>query len=104
MSYKIGTRDLDKPTIQVSAMDEQFDVIKIVSMVIAQLKEKSEQHLSHAVEYAVLTVPQHFHDPKQLRASDLAATSPGLGTTPEASSPVIETVAGAGHGEERRVR
>ncbi|GJM87971.1 hypothetical protein PR202_ga03983 [Eleusine coracana subsp. coracana] len=61
MSYKIGTRDLDKPTIQVSAMDEQFDVMKIVSMVIAQLKEKAEQRLGRIVDYAVLAVPQHFH-------------------------------------------
>ncbi|GJM87974.1 hypothetical protein PR202_ga03986 [Eleusine coracana subsp. coracana] len=62
MAYTIGTRDRDKPTIQVSAMDnKQIDVEKIVSMVIAQLKEKAEQHLGHIVEYAVLTIPQHFH-------------------------------------------
>ncbi|GJN13756.1 hypothetical protein PR202_gb00498 [Eleusine coracana subsp. coracana] len=62
MPYTIGTRDRDKLTIQVSAMDnKQIDVEKIMSMVIAQLKKKTEQHLGRIVDYAVLTVPQHFH-------------------------------------------
>lgn len=58
--YTIGTRDRYTPTIQVTAMDKQFDVEEVMSMVIAQLKEKAEQHLGRTV-YAVLTVPQHFH-------------------------------------------
>ncbi|TVU50909.1 hypothetical protein EJB05_02306 [Eragrostis curvula] len=65
MPYKIGTRDGDMTTIQVIAMDgtiKQLAVDKIASMLIAQLKEKAEEHLGRKVEYAVVTVPLHFHD------------------------------------------
>ncbi|CAL4896857.1 unnamed protein product [Urochloa decumbens] len=61
--YKITARDFNTPTIPVKSKDgtlEQLDLAKVASMVIAQLKDKAEEHLGRRVEYAVMTIPQHF--------------------------------------------
>ncbi|CAN6348897.1 unnamed protein product [Urochloa humidicola] len=61
--YKITTRDSDTPTIPVKSKDgtvEQLDLTNVASMVISQLKDKAEEHLGRQVEYAVMTIPQHF--------------------------------------------
>ncbi|KAK3139351.1 hypothetical protein QOZ80_5AG0381930 [Eleusine coracana subsp. coracana] len=101
MLYTIGTRDQDKPTIQVSDMDnKQIDVEKIMSMVIFQLKEKAEQHLDRIVKSAVLTVPQHFHG----AATSLAVYAGKLARVEimddTVSEPVAATVA---HGLHRKL-
>ncbi|CAN6344444.1 unnamed protein product [Urochloa humidicola] len=61
--YKISTRDSDTPTIPVKSKDgtvEQLDLMDVASMVISRLKNKAEEHLGRQVEYAVMTIPQHF--------------------------------------------
>ncbi|CAN6357667.1 unnamed protein product [Urochloa humidicola] len=60
--YKIS-RDSDTPTIPVKSKDgtvDQVDLMNVASMVISRLKDKAEEHLGRQVEYAVMTIPQHF--------------------------------------------
>ena len=61
--YKIGTRDYDTTIIQVTASDgsvKQLEFSEVASMVVAELKNKAEEYLGRTVEYAVMTIPQHF--------------------------------------------
>ncbi|CAL4896859.1 unnamed protein product [Urochloa decumbens] len=62
--YKIdATTNVDTVTIPVKSKDgtlKQLDLSKVASMVIAQLKNMAEEHLGRQVEYAVMTIPQHF--------------------------------------------
>ncbi|CAD6342560.1 unnamed protein product [Miscanthus lutarioriparius] len=61
--YKIGTRDYDTAIVQVTASDgsvKQLEFSEVASMVVAELKNKAEEYLGRTVEYAVMTIPQHF--------------------------------------------
>ena len=93
--YKIGTRSSDWPCIQVEARDgtvKQHDLEDVASMVIAQLKVKAEEYLGRQVEYAIMTVPQHFSGPSKQDAEN-AAIIAGLEIVDMVSEPVAVAVA-----------
>ncbi|KAL6642281.1 hypothetical protein ACP70R_020462 [Stipagrostis hirtigluma subsp. patula] len=101
--YKIGARG-GEAAIEVKAEDgavKQLDITKIASMVVSELKKKAEEHLGHKVWYAVVTVPQHFHQ-ASTEAAMAAGRSAGLdiddGTV---SEPVA---AAAAYGLHRKLR
>ncbi|XP_062201838.1 luminal-binding protein 5-like [Phragmites australis] len=90
---KIGARNVVSPSNQVKAKDgvvKQLEVRKIASMVVAELKEKAEEHLGRKVHYAVMTVPQHFTEVSTWEAIG-AGEIAGL----EIVSTVLEPIAAA---------
>jgi heat shock protein 5 len=61
--YKISARQRDTPVIEVKSKDgavKQHSLMEVASMVIAELKAKAEELLGGPVDYAVMTIPQHF--------------------------------------------
>ncbi|RCV36524.1 hypothetical protein SEVIR_7G335600v4 [Setaria viridis] len=61
--YKITARDFNTPMIDVKSKDgtvKHLSLMKVASMVIAQLKEKAMEYLGGPVDYAVMTIPQHY--------------------------------------------
>uniref|UniRef100_K3YKW9 Uncharacterized protein n=2 Tax=Setaria italica TaxID=4555 RepID=K3YKW9_SETIT len=61
--YKITARDFQTPSIHVKSKDgtvKQLSLMKVASMVIAQLKDKAMEYLGGPVDYAVMTIPQHY--------------------------------------------
>ncbi|OEL31771.1 Luminal-binding protein 5 [Dichanthelium oligosanthes] len=101
--YKIGARNVDRPSIPVKAKDgtvKQLDLTKVASMVIAQLKDKAEEHLGGQVEYAVMTIPQHFSGPSR-QAAELAGKIAELHVIRTISEPTAVAVA---YGLERKLR
>ncbi|CAN6339680.1 unnamed protein product [Urochloa humidicola] len=72
--YKIGARNVVRPSIQVKATNgevvRELDVEEVASMVVAELKKMAEDHLGRSVRRAVVTVPQHFHGPSAWAAMD----------------------------------
>ncbi|CAD6255556.1 unnamed protein product [Miscanthus lutarioriparius] len=61
--YKNTARDFDTPSVHVKSKDgtvKQLSLIHVASMVIAQLKDKAMEYLGGPVDYAVMTIPQHY--------------------------------------------
>ncbi|CAN6344441.1 unnamed protein product [Urochloa humidicola] len=102
--YKMSaTTNADTVTIPVKSKDgtvKQLDLKKVASMVIAKLKDKAEAYLGHPVEYAVMTIPQHFSG-RSRYAAERAGKIAGLDVVRTVPEPT--TIAFA-HGLHRNLR
>ncbi|CAN6348900.1 unnamed protein product [Urochloa humidicola] len=96
--YKIGARNVIRPSIQVQATGGEvrdLDVEVVASMVVAELKKMAEGHLGPSVSWrpdAVVTVPQHFHGASARAAMD-AGKIAGLDVVRMVSEPVAAAAA-----------
>ncbi|CAN6335489.1 unnamed protein product [Urochloa humidicola] len=94
--YKISaTTNVYTVTIPVKSKDgtvRQLDLPNVASMVIAQLKEKAEAHLGRQVDYAVMTIPQHFSGPSR-DAAERAGRIAGLDVVRTIPEPTAIAVA-----------
>ncbi|CAN6344438.1 unnamed protein product [Urochloa humidicola] len=94
--YKIGARNVVRPSIQVKATDgevsRELDVEEVASIVVAELKKMAEDHLGRTVRRAVVTVPQHFHGPSAWSAMD-AGKIAGLDVVRTVPEPVAVAAA-----------
>ncbi|XP_072150889.1 heat shock 70 kDa protein BIP4 [Setaria viridis] len=81
--YKITARDFQTPSIHVKSKDgtvKQLSLMKVASMVIAQLKDKAMEYLGGPVDYAVMTIPQHYSGRSRDTAMMAVAVAYGLRT------------------------
>ncbi|KAF8707273.1 hypothetical protein HU200_030282 [Digitaria exilis] len=96
--YKMGTRHSDTPIVQlvkgtgINGAVKELGFTDVASMVVAQLKNKAEEYLGRPVEYAVITVPQHFGGASR-QAAEYAARFAGLEVVDAVSEPIAIAVA-----------
>jgi heat shock protein 5 len=61
--YNITAKDFDTPDVHVKSKGgtlKQLTLIQVASMVIAELKAKAIEYLRGPVDYAVMTIPEHY--------------------------------------------
>lgn len=89
--------------IRILAQDQAYSPAEISSIILSEMKRLAEEHLSHPIQYAVITVPAYFNDAQRQATKD-AGRMAGLEVLRIINEPTAAALAyGLGKSEQKRI-